>query len=57
MRHTLYKGFIAALLLLFGWNMLAQSDTISDNSYVEKTIDYNTYLALIINTNLAYAAE
>lgn len=57
MRHTLYKGFIAALLLLFGWNMLAQSDTISDNSYVEKTIDYNTYLALIINNNLAYAAE
>lgn len=57
MTHTLYKGFITALLLLFGWNVLAQSDSIADNLYVEKTIDYNTYLALIINNNLAFAAE
>ena len=57
MRHTLYKGFIIAFLLLFGCKLFAQSATISHNTYVEKSIEYNTYIALIINNNLAYAAE
>lgn len=57
MRHPLYKNFIIAFLLLFGCKMLAQSETISHNTYVEKIIDYDTYLALIVDNNLAYAAE
>ena len=57
MRHILYKGFITAILLVFGLNLLAQTDTVSGNSYVEKPIDYTTYLDMIIENNLLYAAE
>ena len=57
MKQTLYKGALIALLLLLGLDISAQTDTISNNYYVEKPIDYNTYLNLIIDNNLSFAAE
>lgn len=57
MRQTLYKAFISISLLLVGMSLLAQSDPVSDNPYVEKPIDYATYLDMIIENNLSYAAE
>ena len=57
MRHTLYKGCIIAILLLVSLSLFAQIATVSDNSYVEKPIDYTTYLDMIIGSNLLYAAE
>lgn len=57
MKQTLYKSALIALLLLLGLDISAQTDTISNNYYVEKPIDYNTYLNLIIDNNLSFAAE
>lgn len=57
MRQQIYKGFLSILLLLVGVHLFAQSEAISHSPYVEKSIDYTTYLNLIINNNLAYAAE
>ena len=57
MRHLLYKGLLITMLLLFGVNLFAQTNAISETPYVEKSIDYTTYLDMIINNNLAFAAE
>ena len=54
MKHLLYKYILAIFLsLLFGASIYAQLD----EEYIEKPIDFNTYLALIVNNNLEYAAE
>ena len=55
MRHLIYKSLLSTVLLLFGLHLFAQQNT--DTPYVEKTIDYTTYLNQIINSNLAFAAE
>lgn len=53
MRYKILKGFLSMILLMFAVNVTAQSDL----TYIEKPIDYNTYLQLVINKNLEYAAE
>lgn len=57
MRHLLYKGFLSTLLLLFTAHLFSQTSALSHTPYVEKPIDYTTYLDLIIHNNLSFAAE
>lgn len=55
-RHLLYKVLLMSMMLsALGINLYAQKDI--DSDYIDKPIDYNTYLNLIINNNLEYAAE
>ncbi len=55
-RHLLYKVLLMSMMLsALGINLYAHNDI--DSDYIDKPIDYNTYLNLIINNNLEYAAE
>ena len=57
MRHTLYKGLLSVALLLFGMQLLAQETIGVDSASIIKTIDFETYINLVVSNNLSFAAE
>lgn len=54
---TLYKTLLSVVFMLFGMQLLAQSHVAVDSDSMVQTIDFDTYLKLIVNNNLGYAAE
>ena len=56
-RHLIYKGLLSLILFVFSMNVFAQTQALTNDAYVEKPIDYFTYMDLIVKSNLAFAAE
>lgn len=57
MKNIIIKSIVSVLFLLFSLQISSQSNAELNRNIIEKPIDYATYLELIIDNNLGYAAE